>query len=155
MLDVLEPPALAPEAVEINGVVVGEVLPTNDGKFIVKGLKEQWDSIAAARVALLKRHERASELVKKHREHHSGARVTIGRALYDAVIENGLWIGRLVQESKTQVVIEIEHPDMVRVGLTELVSRLEQQAKTHTRLDGATMRARALIGAARTQIHKL
>jgi hypothetical protein len=148
-----EPKAV--RSVEINGIVVGEVVPTDTGKFVVRGLRETWDTPDQATAALMARRAQAAQLAEEMRKKQAGVRITVGRTLYDAVVENGLWIGRPVTENKTQITVEVEQTDHAKAALEALIERLEENARQATRLDSNSMRSRALIGAARQQISKL
>jgi len=153
MLTVMTNETIKP--IVVDGLTVGEIEKTND-KVHVRGLREVWfDSEEEATQAILERRSRTHELVEQHRQQQTNLKVKIGKTLYDAIVDQGLWVGRPVEESKTQTTVEVENMDLLRTSLQALINNLETQAKTATRTEGGAMRSRALIGAAKQQLARL
>jgi hypothetical protein len=139
----------------VNGVTLGQMIKV-DNRVSVKGLPETWfKSEGEATRAVATRHERAMKLAQERREKLRRVNVRLGNGLYEAIVAQGLWVGRPVETSKTQTTLEVEDVELLETGLLTVIETLEAQAKQRTRNEPGSMKARAVIGAAKQQLHRL
>jgi hypothetical protein len=141
--------------IQVDNIVIADMVRSDSGKITVRGLTGEWDRPEDAQHAVLERHAHTIELAEKHRAQNTGLKVTLGKALYGALIENGNWVGRPIQETKTQIIVEVGHTDMLKASLTGMIHTLDTAARQNTKSESNSMKARALIGAARQQLKML
>jgi hypothetical protein len=143
-----------PKPILADGVLLGEAIQENKS-WVVRGLAQPFPSFPAAAAALKKRRDRTMALAEELRKHSSNVQVKLGRGLYEALVAQGVWFGRVVEDGRTQVTVEVSDTILLKASLMTLVVSLEEAAKQHTRSESASMKARAMIGAAKQQLAKL
>jgi hypothetical protein len=135
--------------VKVGGTLVGEIVPAKGGYYKVKGMDAVWPSPEEARRELLERREAAARLAQSYQDEQSHVPVVMGRSLYEAILEEGLWLGPVIDQTHTQITIRVEHKDRLRAALSLVMDKLTPIASMETRTEKEAMRARALLGAAR------